>query len=260
MSMRGLACAVCFVACGVISAWPALPTPLLYLPFDEGSGPIVADHSGNGADAELFGSTDWTDRPGGGSAVEFGEVAWAEVPHDDMLHLTEAMTVACWARIDGDFGDQQMAIEKGPVWGPGEYSLLPDFEDRTLFQANDLPEGCDDELRGPDIRDGAWHHLAGTYDGIFLRIYVDGLLQEDPAEPAFPVEIPCEGDILTNDDPIYIASRGGTTRWTMGAYDDIAIFGEALNAAEVMELTRGIPDPVNPAGRVVRTWASLKAR
>jgi hypothetical protein len=46
----------------------------------------------------------------------------------------------------------------------------------------------------------------------------------------------------------------------MGASDDIAIFGEALSDAQVMELTRGIPDPVNPAGRVIRTWASLKAR
>lgn len=180
--MRSLVIGVVLLAwCGP-AAWATLPIPLLYLPFDDERGDIAADRSGRGNDATLFGATKWIQRPGDkGGAVEFGEGAWGEVPHDDAFHLTTAMTLACWARIDGDFGHQQMAIEKGPVWGPGEYSLLPDFEDRTLFQANDLPEGCDDELRGPSVIDGEWHHIAGTYDGVFLHLGVSSIRCKRPS-------------------------------------------------------------------------------
>lgn len=260
--MRRSLTLVCLFAWSGARVWAASPAPILYLPFDEGRGDTAADLSGHGGDATLYGPTKWIQRPGDrdSAAVEFGMEAWGEIPHDDIFHLTQEMTLACWVRIDGDFGDQQMAIEKGPVWGPGEYSLLPDFEDRTLFQANDLPEGCDDELRGPDIRDGEWRHLAGTYDGIFLRVYVDGLLQKDPDEPDFPVEIPCEGDILTNDDPVYLASRGGVERWTMGAYDDIVIYDVALDDTQIAAMMKGDIIGVDDPGRALRTWASLKAR
>ena len=60
-----------------------------------------------------------------------------------------------------------------------------------------------------------WHHLAGARDGIFPGIYIAGLLRDDPDESGFPVKILCEGDILTNDDPIHLASRAAPPagRW-----------------------------------------------
>lgn len=114
--MRVLGSLVCVVTCASASAWAA---PLLYPPFEEGSGKTAADHSGNGADAEPVGSADWVERPGRGSAVELEEVAWGEMPHHDRFHLAESMTVACWGQFDGDFGDHQIAIGRDPCRAGG---------------------------------------------------------------------------------------------------------------------------------------------
>src|SRR5262249_14065065 len=72
---------------------------------------------------------------------------------------------------------------------------------------------------------GAWHHLAATYDGSVLRMYVDGVQVGTLNAP---------GNIATTvGAPLEI---GGDALWGefwSGLIDDVRIYNRALSAAEV---------------------------
>jgi len=67
---------------------------VLYLPFDEGTGDIAKDGSGNGNDGVLNGKPKWVEGKYG-SALEFdGKTNYVEVPFSDTLNITENLTRA----------------------------------------------------------------------------------------------------------------------------------------------------------------------
>src|SRR5438132_1096663 len=48
---------------------------------------------------------------------------------------------------------------------------------------------CSEIQSSAGIADGAYHHLAGTYDGSSLKIYVDGTLQGTLSAPGITVDV-----------------------------------------------------------------------
>ncbi|MHC4120593.1 MAG: hypothetical protein ACYSWO_24120, partial [Planctomycetota bacterium] len=71
--------------------------------FDEGSGTIAYDSSGNGLDGIFEGNPEWVSGRLGG-ALEFDGDDWVNVgnPHD--LVITEAISIACWVNPTGFVG------------------------------------------------------------------------------------------------------------------------------------------------------------
>jgi len=228
-------------------------TIMLYLPLDENQGKVAIDLSAYKNDATLKGNAKWT--PGKyGSGIDIATGNWLEVRDSDSLDLTEAMTINCWVLIRGLTGDHQSAVEKGAAWAAGEYNLLPCYNpDSVLLQMNDLPDGCDDEALGGKVNDGSWHFIAGTWDGKVIKTYVDGKETSNLA---------CAGTLMTNNDPLYIGSRGGSARWMNGLIDEIKMYNRALSANE---LKIDMEDPtanlvVKETGKLAATWGSLKAK
>ena len=84
------------------------------------------------------------------------------------------------------------------------------------------------------VNDGTWHHVAYTYDGIEVKVYVDGVL--DFTRPETRINTGVAGD-----RQITIGSEGAsdgslTFRPYSGAMDDLKIFNRALTAGEIAEL------------------------
>lgn len=74
-----------------------------------------------------------------------------------------------------------------------------------------------------------WVHVVGTYDGIALRIYVNGVL--DASKPV-------TGTTCANAEPLAIGAKNRTVTGVTEAYfdgrlDDVRVYGRALTAAEV---------------------------
>jgi hypothetical protein len=79
------------------------------------------------------------------------------------------------------------------------------------------------------ITDDTWHHIAGTFDGNELRVYVDGNLEA--------IKI-TTGTIATNTRAVNIgASWGGGTwqRFFKGLVDEVAIYNRALSPEEIQQ-------------------------
>ncbi|MBD3182886.1 hypothetical protein GF312_11385 [Candidatus Poribacteria bacterium] len=223
---------------------------VLHLSFDEGAGQIAADASGFGNDCSFMGNPQWI---GGqfGKAMEFDGATWGEIPHDDSLNLTEGLTISTWVILYGGGEGIQSAAEKGSAWIDGEYNLAPLYNGGTILQMKDLPADCADQNVGSNIQDNTWHFLTGTWDGQVIKLYIDGSVD---------AEMACAGTLLTNDEPMFIGARGGSSRFMIGALDELKIYNYALSEEEIM---MDMEDPhnataVKPDNKLAITWGEAK--
>lgn len=79
------------------------------------------------------------------------------------------------------------------------------------------------------VDDGQWHHVAATYDGSTMRVYVDGHLDGSAART---------GTIQAGGSAILIGARsdGSNASNFPGEIDELAIYNRALGSAEVQAL------------------------
>ena len=196
---------------------------------DERSGRTAADSSGNGYHATIQGNPDWAPAAGRiGGAIELGgDGDFVEVNEESAFDLTSGVTVAAWIKADVLDKPWQAIVTKGE-WA---WRLQRNQETRTLefacshvhIPGHDNPYGW---LYGArDLSLGEWHHVAGTYDGRRMCLYVDGTV--DRAQDAW-------GAIGVDDDPVMIgenaAERGRS--WA-GMIDDVRIYNFGLSQDQV---------------------------
>ena len=254
--MRGLVVSwfiVAFICLSTVTARGALDKSLvLYLTFGEGKGDIVADVSFYHNNGVIKGDPDWVAGKAG-FALEFdGDGDTVEIAHDDSLNITTAATMAMWVNVPTAGEEEyQAGIEKGTWDDAGEYSLYPVYEGRsTVVQFAELPDDCDDMTTGRDIQDNEWHHLAGTWDGQTISLYIDGELEKS---------CECAGELGTNTKKLYIGSRMGELRFFTGTVDEVRIYNRALTQKEIqkdMETFDG--SSVSPSGKLAVCWGKLK--
>lgn len=78
---------------------------------------------------------------------------------------------------------------------------------------------------------GRWNHLAGTYDGATMRIYVNGIQQGTSAQTAA---------ITAYATDFRIGANGGNDERACGALDDMRLYGRCLRPSEIWEIFEGI--------------------
>lgn len=162
---------IAIMTCFAISAFAAIePEDIVGIwLFDEGSGDETEDLSGNERHGTIVGVTEWIDGKIG-QAIEF-DGGHVFMDHDDGMNL-ETFSITFWANVPGPLGTFQMAVGK-EAWPNRNYSMwiLPDIITLGITDVG----GADQQMQGGVVADGDWHHIAGTYDMEFLRIYVDGV-------------------------------------------------------------------------------------
>src|SRR5215831_808844 len=79
------------------------------------------------------------------------------------------------------------------------------------------------------VDDGQWHHVAATYDGATMKVYVDGQLD---------ASAPRTGTIQSGTSGILIGARSDGTNASNfpGMIDELAVYNRAIGPAEVQAL------------------------
>jgi hypothetical protein len=84
---------------------------------------------------------------------------------------------------------------------------------------------------GPDfIPEGEWTHLASTYDGSQLKIFVNGKLVNKAA---------VSGAVCTSNAPLIVGAtvkNNHTKNLVLGMIDDVRIYNNALTASQIQNL------------------------
>ncbi|MDA1192162.1 MAG: LamG domain-containing protein [Candidatus Poribacteria bacterium] len=227
-----------------IAAHSASAELIAFWQLDEGEGAEAVDGTGNGFNGIIENDVEWTDGKFG-SALQFIN-GWVRVPHAAELDF-ESWSISVWVKIDNATGTYQMIAGK-EGWPNRNYSMwvLP-----TVVTFGFTSGANDVQMQGGDVVNDEWRHIVGTYDGEFLRAYIDG---------AFVKQQGAAGDPNTCACPFFIGSQppggGGPT---VGAIDEVAIFSHAVDEDEVAELFAGLtPLAVELKGKSTVAWGDLK--
>ena len=199
--------------------------------FDAGSGSTLADVSGTGNNGTISGAT-WSTQGRNGGALSFDGVNdLVTVADSPSLDLTTGMTLEAWARPSVVTNWRTLLLKEQP--SQLIYGLYANNNGNR--PSAHVYIGGDRELRGTArLNVNVWTHLAATYDGANLRIFVDG-------NQAATLAV--SGSILTSSNPLRIGGNTIWSEWFGGLIDDVRIYNRALTQPQIQS---DMNTPVGP--------------
>jgi hypothetical protein len=204
------------------------PPLLAHWTFDEASGTNYADVSGRGCDAVLEQPAKGVSRTRGihaGALSLRGAYALrTQIKRSDPEW--RAVTFSAWVRPRDLSSFREIFRQESPN------RLLFSFQEGGTILSLGLNIGgyieCDASLQAAEAMDGLWHHCAATFDGEWMRVYLDGREIGSLHRP---------GRIAVSPEvPAYIGSGGGVSEHFQGMLDDLRIYEAALAPAEILTL------------------------
>ncbi|MFT3863371.1 MAG: LamG domain-containing protein [Solirubrobacterales bacterium] len=215
---------------GPVAAWS----------FDEGEGTTAEDLTGDGHIGTIEGA-EWV-RGRYGDALKFdgaGDVV--KIPNSPEFDLTEAFTLEAWVRPESESNEWAPILAKEMGGGEAAHELAwwlyeGDWESNKPYGGTEPAPGEEDEAHAPDpLPVDAWSHVALTYDGAKVRLYIDGKLVDCSPVPAGPPPV-TEGELQ-----IGAATEHGDH--FVGRIDEVRVYDRALNATEVVLSMAALPEP-----------------
>jgi len=147
------------------------------------------------------------------------------VPDSPALHFTNAMSVVGWINTTAGV-DRYIATkhEDSFYFAVGGGSVAPHM---LSFWLNGVSSSW--FTGATPVDDGQWHHVAATYDGSTMSVYVDGHLDGSA---------PRTGTILAGASAVLIGARsdGSNASNFAGAIDELAMYDRAIGPSEVQAL------------------------
>lgn len=197
-----------------------------------------------------------------GKAASFARAQgqYLVVPRGALDDASARHTLSLWCRPDSlpaaDSRDRAFLLESTPTGTVTEansgYALSLGFRaaaapeqinlqlhTRTLAPATkpqaapeDIAQGGFDTLLDRRRFANRWTHLAQTFDGTRLRLFVDGARVAEHA-------LPKPGPLAPNGGLVIGGHRAGTGRNFDGAIDEVALWSRVLTDAEILSLSQG---------------------
>ena len=201
--------------------------------FSDGAGTTSTDFSGNGRTATISGAT-WTAAGKFGNALSFDGVNdLVTVADANGLDLTTGMTLEAWVNPSASAGWRNLLLKE--TAGGLVYSLYAN--DNAPHPASTAIIGGV-EINTPGVTAlplATWSHVAATYDGTALRLFVNGVQVNTRA---------ASGSLSTSTGALRIGGNLVWGEYFQGLIDEVRIFNRARTPAEIQT---DMNTPVDPA-------------
>jgi uncharacterized delta-60 repeat protein len=193
------------------------------------------DITGNDLNGSVNGLVDFPDgRHANTQTAHFDEQGeYIFIPDNPLFRLENKLTISAWVN------NQNSAInyvfskvynsETGPYtsFGINAHGNATGNDPRFVFSLNTLNTG-ETFLNDTDQYNyNEWYHVVGTYDGAFMRLYVNGELK---------AEEPKVNNIDYNTESIIIGDNPLSTDVYQGNIDDVRLYSRALSSDEIKAL------------------------
>lgn len=202
--------------------------------FQEATGSVVVDESGNGNHGTLScntavnsacAATARTTSGKSGKALSFDGVDdWVTVNDSASLDLTNGMTLEAWVYPTATMSGWQSVITKEQPGGFGAVYYLAANSDLNQPEVAIYNTGWRKLYGGSAPSVNQWTHLAGTYDGATLRLYANGSLVSSQAQA---------GGIQVTNGVLRIGGNNYWGEFFRGRIDEIRIYNRALSASDI---------------------------
>ncbi|MEM9484760.1 MAG: NF038122 family metalloprotease [Cyanobacteria bacterium P01_F01_bin.116] len=197
--------------------------------FDETTGTQAEDATGNySGTLTNMSDSQWTTGQLGGALNFDGSNDRVVVADSAALDLTNTLTLATWVKADS-FQAWDGLITKGT--STIAYGLDLNNDGSLIFSANygslSDASGFGDWNSDASLTTGRWHHVAVTYDGSYIRFYIDGQLDTNVVETNVTFG--------TSNEALVLGAELVGSHFD-GALDDTRVYERALSASEITEL------------------------
>ncbi|MFA6495470.1 MAG: LamG domain-containing protein, partial [Candidatus Paceibacterota bacterium] len=212
-----------------------------YWNFDEGSGTIAKDTSGNGRNGTLVnflfsGESNWVVGKVGGGLSFNGINNYVDT--SNFFDNPSSFTVALWFKVGSKHGFSNL-VTKLSDWGSGAgWSAVDNYgngEISMLYQQNGgsvyVQKGIDPAYQPTD---GGWHLLGVALSSQLFTFYLDGraVTSSDQGSVGYPSSV-------TNTTNVRMGTTGNFTpssSYASGTFDDVRLYNRALSSSEMMAL------------------------
>lgn len=199
----------------------------LYIPIsiwhlDEGIGNNIEDSEGrnNG----IMSGASWVNGISNSALAFNGENSNINIPNSDNLNLSTELTIMAWVRIYEH--KESKIVQNGDKYGIG-------IEERNGFKGYiHLSSGESAFIKWINGRPilNEWYHVAITYNGQELKIYINGQVNNSKT---------VTGLIVFNNNPFSIGSDNADQNFFNGVIDEVVVYANALNAEEILNYYNG---------------------
>jgi len=157
---------------------------------------------------------------------------YVEVPSSPSLSLTgDKVSLSAWVQFNS-IAAVQIIIAK--AYNNATH-VSPYFSYGLHMLANGQPRVWISRTGGAAYQPGAtnmfkagqWHHVAGVYDGVQLKLYFDGALAGAGN---------VTGNLLGYDTVLRMGANGALTEMLSGKLDDVRVYHRALSEGEIRYL------------------------
>jgi hypothetical protein len=240
-----------------VNAAPPIPEVIANYLFNETSGRAASDSSGAGNNATLF-STGTTFAaptdsafagssyvPGSnGNVVKLdGSTGYVTLPANIVKNVTD-FTISTWVDVK-TLGNFSRLFDFGT--GTSQYMFFaPTNGGNSIFAISTTGNGAEQQLTGPVLTAGKWHHVAITHQGNVGKLYIDGSLASTNNNMTLsPLSL---GATANN----WIGRSQFSDPVLNGQVDNFQIYSRALSSDEVLvqaglQPATSITSVVNPA-------------
>lgn len=203
-------------------------SPAVYLRLDEATGRVARDSSGNGRDGDIIGSLTWN-APGFATSTSTGATFDGLTSAIDLgasldFHDTAPFTIELWAHAElADMSFRHLVTKDAkPVTGTEAYYLYL-YDNMVSFERSVQGQIAGVRVSAAPILN-RWTHIAGTYDGTQLLLYLDGVAVG--GRPDSRAQLVKSGHLYVGTKNL----QGGVIK---GAIDEVAIYDRALSASRI---------------------------
>ncbi len=145
------------------------------------------------------------------------------MPDNNSLDITTAITLEAWVYATKNTGIQNVINKSSNTINNGY--IFPRTDDgwtHAIFYLFIAGSWKVLQVNYPSLN--AWHHLAGTYDGTTMKVYVDGTLASS---------LVIAGTIASNSNPLTLGNQTGFLEYFGGFADEFRVWNVARTQAEI---------------------------
>lgn len=219
------------------------PEPVLFYNFNEGSGNYALDVSGNSNAGTIHGASRIESAACGKGIFLNGVNNHVEIPFTSLNHPTRTISVSLWFYATSF--EPQVLLSS---YEEGGYRLGFDDGGDLWWTLNLERQGdVSVSIRHESIPLHQWHHVAGTYDGSVMRIYLDGVLRNQ-VDTTGEIHYQYNNYVILGADAGFYNSTDQTCpQFFHGGIDEVRIYPVALTYGQVMDDRFRCPqEPVKP--------------